>query len=96
MLYGILVHACRNAGAKVEQGYDVIGMKDYFVLLDGVFTASKNLQAVLQKKLKEYYPVLKVSYRSPDQLIYHLLTHVCHPSVPVIKWAIVIISPYNS
>lgn len=35
-------------------------MKDYFLLLDGVFARDKNLPGPVQKRLKEYYPVLKV------------------------------------
>lgn len=38
----------------------MIEMKDYFLLLDGVFTNSSNLSAPLQKSLKECYPILKV------------------------------------
>ena len=36
-------------------------MKEYFLLLDGVFTTNKNVQAPIQKKLKDFYPVLKVT-----------------------------------
>lgn len=36
-------------------------MKQYFLLFDGVFTASSNLQPPVQKRLREYYPVMKVS-----------------------------------
>ena len=51
----------RISGGKLEQGYGVIEMKEYFLLLDGVFTTNKNVQAPIQKKLKDFYPVLKVT-----------------------------------
>lgn len=45
---------------KIDDGYGVIGMEDYFMLLDGVYSSTNTLQSTLQTKLKEFYPVLKV------------------------------------
>ncbi|XP_067947810.1 transmembrane protein 214-B-like [Watersipora subatra] len=49
----------QKAGSSIDQGYNIIEMKDYFLLFDGIFMMDKNVQVASQKKLREFYPILK-------------------------------------
>ena len=58
-LFHCLYRKARNDNNK-NDGYGVIGMEEYFMVLDGVYSSSNALQPSLQNKLKGFYPVLKV------------------------------------